>query len=314
MMTHFALHPAAPYRLDLTVWVLRRLPINQMDRWDGQTYRRVLLPGARGIAVEVVQTAAGKSPELLVTVPGRPIAASTQRRMGALLDRMLGLSVDLSPFYRLAAADRRLAALIRPFAGFKPPRLASTFEALVNGIACQQLSLVVGITLLNRLCAAFGQVVGEDRAFPRPQDLAAARSAHLRKLGFSGRKAETILTLARAVRAGEFDLEAVAKLDDSAAVARLRELRGVGRWTAEFALLRGLGRIDVFPAGDVGSRNKFQQWLGLAERPDYETIYRVLQPWRPYRGLLYFYLLLHHMSRSGTLQSRDPDAGRSLPS
>lgn len=301
-MASFTLHPLAPYRLDLTVWVLRRLPINRMDLWDGRTYRRVLALDASPVEVEVTQVAA-ESPELLVTVRGGRLAATRRQRIEALLDKMLGLSIDLSAFYRLAAADRRLSALTKPFVGFKPPRLASVFETLINGIACQQLSLIVGITLLNRLSAAFGPAVGEGRAFPRPQDLVAARPQDLRELGFSGRKVETILSIARAVTAGELDVDALAELDDPTAISRLRELRGIGRWTAEYALLRGLGRLDVFPADDVGSQNKFQRWLKLKERPDYDAIYRVLQRWRPYRGLLYFYLLLDHMARSGTLQT-----------
>lgn len=305
VMASFTLHPVAPYRLDLTVWVLRRLPINQMDRWDGQTYRRVLAPGVQPVEVEVSQTAAGRKPVLQVTVHGQRLTPRTRRYIEALLDQMLGLSIDLSPFYELAATDRRLSALIRPFVGFKPPRLGSVFEALVNGIACQQLSLIVGITLLNRLSTAFGPTIGEEHGFPRPEDLAAAHLSDLRELGFSGRKAETILNLARSVNAGELDLESLTELDDSTAVARLRELRGVGRWTAEYVLLRGLGRLDVFPADDVGGQNKFRSWLKLAERPDYEAVYRILEPWRPYRGLLYFCLLLDHMARSGTLQGSD---------
>lgn len=117
-MVSFTLHPVAPYRLDLTVWVLRRLPINQMDRWDGRSYRRVLSIGARPLEIEVSQTAAGNKPALRVTVHGRCLTPRTQQHIEVLLDKMLGLSIDLAPFYRLAAADRRLAALIRPFIGF----------------------------------------------------------------------------------------------------------------------------------------------------------------------------------------------------
>jgi len=118
MMVSFTLHPVAPYRLDLTVWVLRRLPINQMDRWDGQTYRRVLPIGARSLEIEVSQTAAGNKPALRVTVHGRRLTPRTRRHIEVMLDKMLGLSIDLAPFYRLAAADSRLSGLIRPFIGF----------------------------------------------------------------------------------------------------------------------------------------------------------------------------------------------------
>lgn len=65
--------------------------------------------------------------------------------------------------------------------------------------------------------------------------------------------------------------------------------------------MRGLGRLDVYPADDVGSQNKFQRWLNLEERPDYDAIYRIIDRWRPYRGLIYFYLLLDQQERQGLL-------------
>jgi DNA-3-methyladenine glycosylase II len=203
----------------------------------------------------------------------------------------------------LQKTDKRLAGLIDPLIGFKPPRLPSVFETLVNGIACQQLSLQVGIHLLNRLCRAFGLAVGENHAFPRPIDLAPTSPARLRRLGFSGNKSRVILTIARSIAEGRLNLEDLAALDAAEALDRLMALKGVGRWTAQYILLRGLGRLDVFPADDVGSQNKMQRWLGRKERPDYEKMYRILGPWRPYRGLLYFYLLLNHQARQGLLES-----------
>lgn len=76
-------------------------------------------------------------------------------------------------------------------------------------------------------------------------------------------------------------------MEDIAAVERLRQLPSLGRWTAQYVLLRGLGRLDVYPADDVGSQHKFKRWLGLEERPGYDAIYRIIDHWRPYRGLIY---------------------------
>src|SRR5215469_4242823 len=172
----FYLKPATPFRLDLTVWVLRRLPGNAMDRWDGHTYRRVVSVGQTAVAMEVVQVGPPEQRRLRVTVGGR---TSEARRSAAtaILRRVLGLDVDLAPFYEIARRDRRLDSLVRPFVCFRPPRLPTVFEALLNGIACQQLSLNVGIQLLNRLCAAYAPASGDQHAFPRPQDLAAASPA-----------------------------------------------------------------------------------------------------------------------------------------
>ena len=214
---------------------------------------------------------------------------------------MLGLNIDLTPFYRLAQADQKLADLTGRFVGFKPPRLPTIFETMVNGIACQQISLAAGLQLLNRLCGAWGLERGGQHAFPRPEDLVPARAEDLRKLGFSGRKGQGILDRARSIAEGTLALEELSGMEDAAAVARLRQLPGLGRWTAQYVLLRGLGRLDVYPADDVGSQNKFKRWLSLEERPCYDAIYQILDHWRPYRGLFYFYLLLDQQARQGLL-------------
>lgn len=306
-MAVLTLKPVPPFRLDLTVWVLRRLPINDMDRWDGTSYRRVLTLDDAPVEVAVVQRGSAREPQLTVTTKGARLNRATREALISTLGTMLGLNIDLRAFHRLAKGDPRLPGLIDPFLGFKPPRLPSVFEALVNGIACQQLSLHVGLILLNRLSRAFGKSIGEHHAFPRPIDLASASPSHLVKFGFSSRKAQVILATARAVLEGSLHLEALAALDTAAAQHRLVAMKGIGRWTAQYILLRGLGRLDVFPADDVGSQNKMQHWLRRKQRPDYEQMHRILAPWRPYRGLIYFYLLLRHQNRSGL---HDPTPAR----
>ena len=109
-MTTFPLRPAAPFRLDLTVWVLRRLPTNQIDRWDGKTYRRVLVPGDAPKEVAVTQTGPPEAPELRVTLSGQETTKRDAEAAQVTLRGMLGLDVDLSDFFRLAESDERLAA------------------------------------------------------------------------------------------------------------------------------------------------------------------------------------------------------------
>lgn len=301
---NLTLKPAPPFRLDLAVWVLRRVPVNAMDRWDGRTYSRVMLFGRTPVPVEVVQIGPPEEPVLRVTTRGRA-SAKSQSAVVAFLDRVLGLDLDLAPFYLFARRDKRLDSLVRPYVGFKPPRLASAFEALLNAIACQQLSLHVGITLLNRLCASYGPSSGGHHAFPLPEHLALMPPDDLTRLGFSGAKAKTILGASRAIASGELDLESLVQSDDASALDQLQQLHGVGRWTAQYVLLRGLGRLDVFPGDDVGGQNKLQRWLRLKTRPDYDKVNQILRRWSPFQGMLYFHLLLDELSRRGLLTPAD---------
>lgn len=316
----FAVEPAPPFRLDLTVQALRRRASNAVDRFDGTTYRRLLVGDRGPFEVQVAQIAPPERPILRVTVH----AASPDPRAGpaasAALTRLLGIDRRLDDFYRAAAGDPGVGNLAHLFRGLKPPRYPTVFEALINAFACQQVTLTLGIQLLNRLAATCARgwdaPGGRIFAFPSPDDLAGRAPDELRALGFSRQKAQAMIELARAVAEGGLDLEEIESLDDAAVVARLCALRGVGRWSAEYVLLRGLGRLHVFPGDDVGARNNLQRWLGLLEPLDYDGVRRVLARWQPFQGLVYLHLLLwalqaEHKSHAGAM-ARIRLGGRAL--
>lgn len=300
----FGLRPKPPFRLDLTAWTLRRRERNIVDLWDAATYQRVLEVGGFPLKVAVRQVGSSEHPRLQVSVTGRQISRDAQNRVSSSLVRILGLRTDLTDFYALAARDRRLAPLVERFRGVKPPRFPTVFEGLVNAIACQQLSLTVGIELLNRLairCSPAIRADGTTRfAFPRPEDLVRLTAQKLRQLGFSYSKASSLLDLSRSLVAEKIDLEELDAADDAQAIETLMKLRGVGRWTAEYVLLRGFGRTSVFPGDDVGARNRLALWLGR-DKPfgDYAGVRRAVRRWHPYAGMVYFHLLLAGLAESG---------------
>jgi DNA-3-methyladenine glycosylase II len=232
----------------------------------------------------------------------------------AALERVLGLRVDLGQFYQFVQHRRNLASLVNQFYGSKPPRFPSYFETLVNAIACQQVSLTVGILLLNRLAETYGPrlVVADGifHAFPRPQDLAKVNIEDLRQLGFSRQKAAYVILLVQSIDRHQLNLPELEALDDEEAVARLCRLKGVGRWSAEYFLLRGLGRTHVFPGDDVGARNNLQRWLGLSNGLDYDGVQAALAGWKGYGGLIYFHLLLQSLTEKNVISL--PRASRTI--
>ncbi|SNQ61392.1 DNA-3-methyladenine glycosylase family protein [Candidatus Methanoperedens nitratireducens] len=301
----FDLKPLPPFRLDLTVWALRRRRDNTVDRWDGTTYRRVLVLDGKPVETAVVLQGKPDEPELSITATGLQLSSGTGPALAALLERMLGIRVDVSGFYRLAQNDTQLEYLASQFRGLKPPRFPTLFDAIVNGIACQQVSLTQGIRLLNKLVTACGKTVeGRDSiayAFPQPEDIAGLEPEAFRNLGFSRQKARALLELSHKVIDEHVDIEEMITLTDEDALSRLCELRGVGRWTAEYVLLRGMGRLHVFPGDDSGARNKLQSWLGVEEKLDYKSVKSTLARWSPYGGFIYFHLLLNDLAHKGEL-------------
>ncbi len=302
----FELQPIPPFRLDLTVWTLRRRPENRIDRWYEGTYRRVLaLDGEAPYEIAVSQSGPPEAPRLIVRTWGADQADNLQASATCALQRLLGLQIDLSRFYRLVDGDRHLESLTEKFRGLKPPRFSTYFETLVNAMACQQISLTVGIRLLCALADRYGPAVETDggvyHAFPRPQDVVDADLDEMRQMGFSYQKARYITGLAQAMTTGGLELAELEKLDDDAARERLLGIKGVGRWTAEYFLLRGLGRTHIFPADDVGAQKNLQQWLRLRAPMAYGKVQQVLKPWKGFGGLVYFHLLLKGLDEKGTL-------------
>jgi len=226
--------------------------------------------------------------------------------IAATITRMLGLDLDLSDFYRLARGDVHLRELADHLRGMKPVRYATAFEGFANAVACQLVSLSAGMHVLNRLTEAFGTVGEVDnaappmRSFPLAAAIARSNPEALRALGLSRQKGEYLIGLAKlAIDPKDPDFASIGQLDDNDAIGRLSKIRGVGRWTAEYVMLRGFGRINIFPGDDVGGRNKLFEWLGMGDAPTYDSVGRMLERWHPYGGLIYLHLIVNAVADAG---------------
>lgn len=302
----FVIPVTVPFRLDLTVWALRRRQNNIVDQWADGRYTRVIVCGDGAVKVAIVQQASRTELGLIVTLQSnQEVTEQIQTEVELLIQKMLGLTVDLRTFYFLAGSCDALKSLVEQFSGVRPPRFPSIFEGLVNSIACQQVSLDSGIAALNRLSQTFGvSFVDNDVvscAFPRPVDLVNIPEGAIRKLGFSQQKERAIKELSTNVATHQVNLANLEGLANKEVVECLSNLRGIGRWSSEYVLLRGLGRLDIFPGDDVGAQNNLQRLFHLDARPDYDEIRKLVSQWHPYQGLVYFHLLLEKLRMKGCL-------------
>ncbi len=164
----------------------------------------------------------------------------------------------------------------------------------MTAVLSQQVNLRFAYDIRRELALAFGRRArfrGTTYfAFPSPPRLARESEAALRRFRLSGAKAGTIARLARAFASGDVSEQLVAGLPDEEAIERLTAIKGIGRWTAEIALLRGLGRADVFPGGDLGVvKYVAMELLGHRARVPEALMRRFAERWRPYRGLALIY-------------------------
>ena len=299
----FRLKPHPPFRLDLTAWAIRRRPHNTIDHFDGETYRRVIVLDGQPGAISVRQIAPPSSPEIEVVATGPGASRKNARAIEAIVNRVLGLSIDLRAFYRRAREDASLGPLLNRLKGMKPVRFPTNFEAVINAVACQLVSLTAGMHVVNRIAAKYGRTCEVDgvqlHACPEPSDLARAEVEDLRALGLSRPKARYLIGLAQVASDSDRDFHSIESLNDDDAIAALSKFAGVGRWTAEYVLLRGFGRFNIFPGDDVGGRNGLRDYLGLRDDLDYAGVRTAIARWHAWGGFIYFHLLVNTLVNKG---------------
>lgn len=207
----------------------------------------------------------------------------------------------------LAAADPALGELIARVGGveFTPGIGADRFAMLVRGVAGQQLSGAAAQRIFDRLGTQIGMT---------PEALASASTEELLAAGLSRRKAEYIGDLARAVLAGELDLDGFDSMTDDEIVAQLTAVRGIGPWTAHMFLLFALRRPDVIAPGDLGIRQAVGRLLGLGREATPAEVEEAAERWRPYRSAATFYLYREAgMGRQAVRASADWPGARPKP-
>jgi DNA-3-methyladenine glycosylase II len=206
---------------------------------------------------------------------------------------ILSSDLDLQPLYE--TEDPTFATLAERFWGLKPLRTATVFEALVIAIIEQQISLRVANVLQNRLVARLGQALKfkelEFRAFPTPDRLARLDPQDLRDLGLSMNKSRFILGIAGTAVSKDPDLESLKKTKTEESREILLSMKGVGRWTADYVLLRGLGRLESVPFDDLGIRDAVGLFYKGGERATAQEAEEILTRFGKHAGVAAYYLL-----------------------
>lgn len=195
---------------------------------------------------------------------------------------------------QLSEREARFAALAEDL-GLPPlRRIRGSFEALVDIIVEQMISLHAARAILARL---------KERVVPfSPHTIHAMSADDLCGLGLSRAKARTIKGLADAIDGGKLDLRGLGRLEDDAVRAALTSLTGIGPWTAEIYILAALGRSDAWPAHDVALQSAVKDVFSLTERPDARVMADIAEPWQPWRAVAARLLWSHYRRMRGLPQ------------
>jgi 3-methyladenine DNA glycosylase/8-oxoguanine DNA glycosylase len=291
-----------PFHLESTVRVLQRRPANLIDTWDGQYYRRTLPIRGRLILVEVSNRGTIDAPRVALRVLPALASRTARTEVVRAATRILGVNIDASAAELRARVQPQLWRTAVALRGLRPPRYPDLFEAFANVIPFQQLSIEAGMAVTSRLVRRFGQVLaseGRDHfVFPVAEDIADRSLRDLKSCGLSTGKALALRTVARAIACGDLKAQDIESLRSAEAIDRLRQLPGIGPWSASLVLLRGFGRLDVFPPGDSGAEKSLTTLMRLRSAT---ALMRVIDHFGDYRGYLYFYGIASRLLARGLI-------------
>ncbi len=260
-----------PYDFDVSTERFRAFGPDSANLWHEGGLHRVV--GGRELRIEAAPSGVKVEP--------------LRRTDEPVVRRLLGADFDLDAFTEFAQGDPVLARLASHIAGFRPPLAPDPFEALVGSITAQQVSLHSAFAVRSRLIERFGERARHAWSFPTRERIAAVREQELVALGFSRRKAEYVLGLARS----ELDFEGLAGLPDEEVKRRIVSLRGLGEWTADWFLARYLARPRAWPAGDLGLRKAVSAYYGNGRELTTDEVRTLGGRFEPFQNLSAHYLL-----------------------
>ncbi len=293
-MISFPLNLAGPFDPELSLAFWLRHPMEKVDLVRNGTYTRLFFRGERPVLMQISPEGSLDDPKLELTLRGE-IEPGDREWAEETARWILHDHLPLEEFYsHISSADPTLAPLTRRFRGLRPPLSPTLFETLVFAIVGQQVNLSFAYkckAALEEHHARRASIDGEEYfAALAPEDLEGAEIAELRALKISNNKSRAILELAESLRVEPLDRHSLRCRSNDEIHETLISFRGIGPWTAEYAMIRALGILDVLPGGDTGLQNALKRCLGLEEKPTEEEVRAIGERWGPYKALVTFYL------------------------
>jgi DNA-3-methyladenine glycosylase II len=261
----------APYAFELSTARYRAFGTDLANLWHDDGLHRVVA----GREVRITEAAGG--------VDVDPLDGEIE----PVVRTLLGADFELDEFYGFAATEPVLAKLVAELRGLRPPLAVEPFETIVTAITAQQVSLRAAFAIRNRFIERFGVRAVHAYAFPTRERMALAEPDEIAALGFSRRKAEYVMGLARS----DLDLPGLALLPDEEVKATLVALPGIGEWTADWFLARHLARPTAWPAGDLGLRKAVSRFYGDGRDLTTDEVRAIGERFDPFQNLTAHYLL-----------------------
>jgi DNA-3-methyladenine glycosylase II len=269
----------------------------QIGKYENRKYWRVIRVNNKLILVTLASSGSVDKPKLLAELKSnKELSDNDKKRAEEIIFFLFNLKCDPKPFYEDIKNDKTMFILTQRLRGLKSPTTPTVFEALIDSIIEQQISLNVAHSLEKNVIKTFGDTLKIDDeiyyVYPTPQKLASASVEKLRQCGLSIRKAEYIRDVSKLIADGKLDLEKLKGYEDiNGIIDELCEIRGIGVWTAELTMVRGMQKLEAIPADDLGVRRCISHYYCNDRKISGEEARKIAEKWGKWKGLASFYLL-----------------------
>jgi DNA-3-methyladenine glycosylase II len=293
----FTVQALAPFNFDLTAQIFSNGD-KQIRTYQNGEFHQVLRIYGNLVLINLNSIGTIQQPKLNVELKSNnPLTSQDNGKAREVIKFVFNLGFDLESFYAELKNDPTMHQITQQLYGLKNPTTPTLFESLVDSIVEQQISIKVAHTIEQRLAKKFGETLTINGstyfAYPTPQNIAKATTEDIRQCGLSQRKAEYIQQAAQLIVDGELDLEHLKNHENSQQIiAELDAIRGIGVWTAELTMLRGMQKLDALPADDFGIRRVISKYYCNGKPNKTAEAREIAFAWGKWKGLAAYYLIV----------------------
>jgi DNA-3-methyladenine glycosylase II len=293
----FTIHALAPFNFDSCAQIFGSGDPEIRSYTNGE-FHQVLRLNGNLMLIQVSSAGLTEKPKLSITLKSNTALTAQDKKAAEESVRFIfNLDFNLCSFYKDVENEPVMRQITQQLYGLKNPTTPTVFESLVDSIVEQQISIKVAVTLERRLAKKFGETLSIDGfnyyVYPTPWNIAGATVSEVQQVGLSLRKSEYILNAAKLAADGKLDLEKLkCNQNPEEIVAELDAIRGIGVWTAELTMLRGMQRLDAFPADDLGIKRVISRFYSGGKHIKSAEAREIAESWGKWKGLAAYYLII----------------------
>ena len=289
-MDSFLLPVPREFNFDHCFGFLQRSPRELLHRCGERSVMKFVRFGHDEILFELAPVGSFLQVTVLVGI----LTESNKEALENYVREWFDLETDLKPFYAMASNDNLLKSLVRDFYGYRIIGQPDLFESLVWAVLGQQINLAFAYTLKQRFVEQHGEkMVFQDQyyyLFPHAESVAILTDEHLLPLQFSRQKSKYVILIAEAFAGGVISKEKLRGLPLQEAKEKLMAIKGVGNWTANYALMKTFRYPDAFPLEDAGVHNAIKNLKRMKAKPTLEQVKRIFKKYKGWEAYATLYL------------------------